>query len=288
MIRTMKYAAVAWCIIVLTILCRCGEETCLTNGDPDWAETIDSWPIWSPADSLRIAYTHYAVSWEEYKELGDRSVWSLDLETGDREFITRGSAKDWLPDGDHIVVRHSGRIWMLDVAAGEQVLLVDCSDMCSRPRCAPDGYRISYVVDSGGDRGTWVLNLQSWLRSWISRKAATDWSPDGQSLVCDSLVVLTDSGDRVGKIPYTHERGYALNPTWSPNGQTIAFSAGLKVCVVDYDGTEEKVLADPGIGPSWSPDGRKIAFAAPSANGEGVFIWTMNSDGTGKRQVTFP
>jgi Tol biopolymer transport system component len=63
------------------------------------------------------------------------------------------------------------------------------------------------------------------------------------------------------------ELGEILNPTWSPDGRFVAFSAlagGLTdIFVYDLEaGTLKKLTDDPyaDLYPAWSPDGRRIAF----------------------------
>jgi Tol biopolymer transport system component len=40
-------------------------------------------------------------------------------------------------------------------------------------------------------------------------------------------------------------------------------------------------------GLAWSPDSRRIAYSGHSGDGN-LAIWTMNSDGSNRRQLTFP
>ena len=94
-----------------------------------------------------------------------------------------------------------------------------------------------------------------------------------------------------------------LYPTWSPDRSRIAFAAIMSptgdtdraIFTVKADGSGLTTLFDvPGVydsAPAWSPDGRRIAFESDAniagANPEGDReIWTMDADGSHRRQLT--
>ena len=93
--------------------------------------------------------------------------------------------------------------------------------------------------------------------------------------------------------------GYATSPSWSPNGQFIAFAwdrkygpgapGGQDIYVIDVaTGKWIQLTHDSGRCdfPSWSPDGRHIVYAnSPDGRAEHTRIWTMLADGT---QTTRP
>lgn len=84
--------------------------------------------------------------------------------------------------------------------------------------------------------------------------------------------------------------GHADSPSWSPNGQYLAFTWGgagsYQIFVADVASGQLLQLTSRGTNesPSWSPDGRHIVF---QSNRSGrIEIWAMHLDGSGQTQLT--
>ena len=97
------------------------------------------------------------------------------------------------------------------------------------------------------------------------------------------LQVWTIHPDGSGRKQLTFE-GQNGVPAWSRDGKRIAFMSirdnHLWVAVMEANGSEQRTLAE-GLAPDWSPDGGRIAFSSPDGQ-----IWVMNTDGSGRKQVT--
>lgn len=104
--------------------------------------------------------------------------------------------------------------------------------------------------------------------------SAGSWDSTGEHFVFGGIaksdpvlvVVDTKTGKREKEVVFEH-LGEILNPTWSPDGRYVAFSAldsGLSdIFLFDLETEELKKLTDDpysDLYPSWSPDGRTIAF----------------------------
>ena len=105
----------------------------------------------------------------------------------------------------------------------------------------------------------------------------------------DRYEIATVRTDGSGFTRLTNDAVMDVYPTWSPSGSMIAFlsmrSPTLKIYLVDADGSNERLLYDPGAGeqagdPSWV--GHTVAFT------RGFSIWTMADDGKGAKQLTHP
>lgn len=80
----------------------------------------------------------------------------------------------------------------------------------------------------------------------------------------------------------------AKPPPAPPADPAIAYEAwtsqGVKLMVMDRDGSNQKVLVNDGYNPAWSPDGSQVAFSTGSSRTAGIYV--INRDGTGLRFVT--
>jgi len=106
--------------------------------------------------------------------------------------------------------------------------------------------------------------------------------------------IWTMDADGGNKAPLTPAAPANENePTWSPDGTTIAFRldpfvAGVADEIVSWvvGGSTmvnlTNTLTVNESEPAWSPDGTKIAYVRSGS------IWTMDADGSGQAQLTFP
>ena len=133
-----------------------------------------------------------------------------------------------------------------------------------------------YAVAPTGGLAKKIVDLDKLL---VSDPAGVDWSPDGRRLVFGGYVVGDEQYEIFVKplsgkarvLTHPPEGALDIDPSWSPNGRTIAFARvpdaekeASQIILIGADGKNERVLpvpegVDPGI-PTWSPDGRYIAY----------------------------
>lgn len=108
----------------------------------------------------------------------------------------------------------------------------------------------------------------------------------------DDIFVMDADGGNQTRI--TRNLDLSGNPSWSPDGQRIAFDAfedkNFEIYVVDPDGKNLDRLTNNLVhdqAPAWSPDGRKIAFnkweVVPFPH---IEIHLMTSDGKYLKRLT--
>jgi Tol biopolymer transport system component len=83
----------------------------------------------------------------------------------------------------------------------------------------------------------------------------------------------------------TYDLSFDTNPTWSPDGQGLAFQSsdpnGADIYVMDRNGNNARRLTtDPGFDgdPAWSPDGRQIAFRSSRSGSSDLFVMDMRGN----------
>ncbi len=157
------------------------------------------------------------------------------------------------------------------------------------PALSPDGSRVVYFSDAGlfsidmyladAENGRTIRKLVSstrdpHLESMQFINSAGAWSADGRfafgAIVTGRpalRIVKGDNGDLIKEIKFP-SLGEIFNPTWSPDGKQIAFSAQVggvtDLFVYDLDSGQQRRLTNDAyadLEPAWSPDGSLIAFA---------------------------
>lgn len=149
---------------------------------------------------------------------------------------------------------------------------------------------ITYEIKHMGTGDIYAINADGTNETNLTNEGhlyeTPAWSPDGSKIAFTrgfSLYVMNADGNyRQTLIDNTP--GLKKYPQWSPDGKKITYNQDDSVFVINADGSLPTKLAN-GVEAHWSPDGTKIVYA-DSANLQQAQIWTMNPDGSNKRQMT--
>lgn len=219
-----------------------------------------------------------------------------------------GSARPAPPFGltnpGRIAVDTADGIVLTNGDGSHRVLLVPAEGQSISPTWSRDGLRMAFWHRAGAT-GSWNLEVveadggnPAVLTSGITLRiretelhqpSNISWSPDSRQLAFaaddtgrTSIFVATLG--RVGAERITDPKLFGIDPTWSPDGDLIAFRSGIKgtLHVVAPDGSGEHQLSNL-VGtvywPDWSPDGSRIAVAA-KAGDNATDIFVITRDGT--------
>jgi tol-pal system beta propeller repeat protein TolB len=228
----------------------------ITSGT-EWAFS----PAWSP-DRTQIAFTR------DISGIGLAfHIWVVDANGDHLVQLTSGPGQDsepsWSPDGTKIafVSNRDGNyeIYTMNADGANLTRLTNNAFFDWSPKWSPDGgkilfvslrasgVRMLYTMDPDGSNQTQLTNIEAF---------DGDWSPDG------SQIAFTG----------------------------VSSSSWEQICVMDSGGTGVHCLTDPNESngqPTWSPDGQMIAFGSGrNEPASGFEIFRMNADGSNQTQLT--
>jgi TolB protein len=248
---------------------------------------------------------------------GTKEIWLMDYDGANQHPLTSlktiSLTPRWSPDASRIAFTCfepgptrvvSPQICMYSVDANKVVSFPRFRGSNSAPAWSPDGSQIMFsssmllgnpelfVAESNGGRPKRVT---------FSSAASTSpaWNPKtGQSVVFVSdrggipkLYMMNADGTNTTELDLP-DKGYLIDPAWSPNGSILAFSwrrpdGNFDIYIMEPATRDiRQITRDSGKNerPSWAPDGRHIVFES-TRSGERQ-IWTMLADGSQAHLLT--
>jgi len=145
---------------------------------------------------------------------------------------------------------------------------------------------IAFVSDRDGTDQIYLANEDGSAVTRLTDGAMPTWSRDGQRLAFY----------KAREIYVINVNGSGLRrvaggwePDWSPDGRLIAFrDPTFSISAIDANGLNGQMLYQSRYGafaPAWSPDGRRIAFSVGTFVDDGMGLWVMNEDGSDVRNI---
>ena len=200
----------------------------------------------------------------------------------------------------------AGRLRMYSLLLGRTVSFPSPAGSTFSPAWSGDGSRLAFSDSRSGDPEIYTTDANGGNLKQITTFRGPDvsptWNPKTNSQIAwcsgrtglPQIYIMNADGTNVQRMT---DGGYATSPSWSPNGQFLAFAwnrkygpgapGGQDIYIMDIASKRWTQLThDQGRQdfPSWSPDSRHIVFQREQ--GRGSEIWTMLSDGTEQHRLT--
>jgi len=261
---------------------------------------------------------------------GNFDIFAMNADGSGSKNLTGNPANDltpaWSPDGRQIAFSsdRDGRfeIYIMNADGSQQTRLTQDKTGAVSPAWSSDGKHIVFLSDRDGvlsDRNIPISEVyimdadgseQQRLTNNHDFERELSWAPKGD-IIAVSANVRAPSGIYVPDQIYLMgldgvttkqltKVGYNDNPTWSPNGELIAFhsydgNGGSGIYIMKADGSDQILLISSinsspsslylnNLNPSWSPDGNYIVF---SSNRDGNYdLYVMNANGSNLTRLT--
>jgi TolB protein len=212
---------------------------------------------------------------------------------GDARLPQNGLISFWTGSG-------TPAVWVMRPDGSGRRLVTRFAQPAKRGSFSPDGRRLVFdgtrtATGPREDFDVQLVRLDGSGRRWLTRGADRDtdasWSPDGRTIVFQRRIADGSSSIWTVRPDGTGARrlGPGSDPSFSPSGQSIAFTRKGDVYSMRADGSGRRRLTDErddAYPSGWSPDGRQILFTAFSRTAHRAAVWVMRGDGTHARRLT--
>ncbi len=246
---------------------------------------------------------------------GHKEIWAMDYDGQNQRQITHmGSislSPRISPDGSRLafssMTRSGWEILMYSMELNRMISFPHFGGTNLSPAWAPDGTKLAFSSSRSGHSEIYSCDASGGNLKRLTSSRGPDVSPvwnrktgaqiswvSGRSGLPEVYTMESD-GTNVQQLT---EQGYAVSPTWSPNGQFLVFAwmrhygpgaPGAQDLYIMDVSSKQWVQLTHGEGrndfPSWAPDGRHIVFQSTRSGSEE--IWSMLADGTNQKRLTF-
>jgi len=246
---------------------------------------------------------------------GHKEVWAMDYDGAAKHAVTHLSSISLSPrvspDNSRIAFSSFFKggpniaIWSLEL--GRLLNFPSFGGTTLSPAWSSDGTHIAFSSSRSGDPEIYVCdqngnNLKR-LTAYHGPDVSPVWNPKTNAQIAwvsgrsglPQIYLMDSDGTNVQRVT---NQGYAVSPSWSPNGQLLAFAwvrhygpgapGASDIYIMDVASRQWVQLTHDGGRndfPSWSPDGRHIVYQ--STRGGREQIWSMLADGSQQTQLTF-
>lgn len=202
-------------------------------------------PTWS-SDGKKIAFTNFDAN---------RDIYQMNADGSDERNLTNAAGDDIFPAYSATATRivftssrdnNQSDLYLMTLNASGQTTGLDRLTTSATheylPSVSPDGRRVAFVSDRGGNRDIYVMKLAPESATnkpvRLTRHAAFDqfpeWSPDGRQIAFSSersgnpevyRMAVAPEGKANKPVNLSKNPARDLVPTWSPDGKKVAFQS---------------------------------------------------------------
>jgi TolB protein len=248
-----------------------------------------------------------------------KEIWAMDYDGANQHAITHlgtvSISPRISPDNSRVafseLTRNGFQIKMYSLLLNRMVNFSEAGGTNVSPAWAPNGQQVAFSSSRTGDPEIWVSDPQGLLAHRVTDFRGPDvsptWNPKTGAQIAwvsgrtglPQIYIMDSDGSGVQRMT---DGGYASSPSWSPNGQFLAFAwdrkygpgapGGQDIYVMEI-ATKRWIQLTHDSGrcdfPAWSPDGRHLVYAnSPDGRASHTRIMSMLADGTDKRALTGP
>ncbi len=245
---------------------------------------------------------------------GHKEVWAMDYDGANQRQITHlGSislSPRVSPDGSRLAFASLAKggwdILMYSLTLNRLVTFPHFGGTNLSPAWTSDGTKLAFSSSRTGDPEIYIVNEDGAALKRVTAYKGPDvspvWNPKTNAQIAwvsgrtglPQIYVMDADGTNVNRMT---DEGYAVSPSWSPNGQFLLFAwirhygpgapGAQDIYIMDVASHKWVQLTHEGGRndfPSWSPDGRHIVFQSNRSGREE--IWEMLADGSQQHQLT--
>jgi TolB protein len=246
---------------------------------------------------------------------GSKEIWEMDYDGANQKQLTHlGSialSPHVSPDNSRVafsgVTKDGWQILMYSLELNRLVSFPYFGGDNYSPAWSGDGQSLAFSSSRTGNTEIYTVSASGGNSKRLTENKAPDvsptWNPKTNAQIAwvsgrtglPQIYTMASDGTNVVRMT---DQGYAVSPSWSPNGQFLAFAwvrhygpgapGASDIYIMDIASKQWAQLTHDGGRndfPSWSPDGRHIVF---QSNRSGTLqLWSMLADGTKVQQLTF-
>ncbi len=245
---------------------------------------------------------------------GHKEIWQMDYDGAGQKAVTHAGSialsPRVSPDNSRLAFVELGRegaqIKVYSFDLGRLVTFPRFGGTTVSPAWSSDGTKLAFSSSRTGDPEIYVTDGDGNDPHRVTESHGPDvspsWNPKTNAQIAwvsgrtglPQIYTMESDGTNVQRMT---DGGYAVSPSWSPNGQFLVFAwtrsygpgvpGNQDIYIMDIASKQWTQLtheAGSNDFPSWSPDGRHIVFQSTRTGTSQ--IWTMLADGTQQRQLT--